>query len=77
MHTRNSKMNLASHTWRRCEEIRKQGGNLNIPLYIVATEPADSECNAPTNGNAVRESLFGVAKFVCLKSAMRCMRSRN
>lgn len=38
------------------EEIRKQSGNLNISLYVAATEPTAAS-NGMTNGNAVRESL--------------------
>jgi type I restriction enzyme M protein len=38
------------------DEIRKQGGNLNISLYVAATEPTPVS-NGTANGNAVRESL--------------------
>ena len=50
------------------EEIRKQGGSLNIPLYIAAIEPVSAK-NVTTNGNAIGESLA-----VWLKSAgeLRC-----
>ncbi len=37
-------------------EIRKQGGNLNISLYLAATEPTPVS-NGMADGNAVRESL--------------------
>jgi type I restriction enzyme M protein len=38
------------------EEIRRQGGSLNIPLYISASGPL-SVNKVPTNGNATGESL--------------------
>jgi type I restriction enzyme M protein len=38
------------------EEIRNQGGNLNISLYVAATQAA-SVRNAATNGNAISKSL--------------------
>ncbi|MGA2538904.1 MAG: class I SAM-dependent DNA methyltransferase, partial [Terracidiphilus sp.] len=38
------------------EEIRKQGGSLNIPLYIGAPEPV-SLTNGATNENTIGESL--------------------
>lgn len=37
-------------------EIRKQGGNLNISLYVAGTEPA-SVTNVATTGNTIGESL--------------------
>jgi Type I restriction modification DNA specificity domain len=38
------------------EEIRKQGGSLNIPLYIAAAEPASVK-NAVNDENSIGESL--------------------
>jgi hypothetical protein len=38
------------------DEIRKQGANLNIPLYVAATEPSKST-NVATNGGHIPESL--------------------
>jgi type I restriction enzyme M protein len=46
------------------EEIRKQGGNLNIALYVAAIESASAK-QVATNGNAMGESLSA-----CLNSAI-------
>jgi type I restriction enzyme M protein len=37
------------------EEIRKQDGNLNIPMYVAMVSP--TETNISTNGGSVSESL--------------------
>jgi type I restriction enzyme M protein len=50
------------------EEIRKQGGSLNIPLYIGATERA-SVNNGATNGNTIGESL---ATWLTSAGDLRC-----
>jgi type I restriction enzyme M protein len=38
------------------DEIREQGANLSIPMYVAATEPAKST-NVATNGGRIPESL--------------------
>jgi hypothetical protein len=50
------------------EEIRKEGGSLNIPLYIGAPEQV-SVTDGATNGNSIGESL---AAWLTSASELRC-----
>jgi type I restriction enzyme M protein len=52
----------------RLEEIRKQGGSLNIPLYIGATELVLAQ-NRVTNGNSISGSL---AAWLTSADELRC-----